>query len=130
LWHELRLESVVTWVGEVPRHELAREYNRADVFCLPSVQEGFGIVFLEAMAAGKPIVAARAAAVPEVVRQGVLVEPDNAEALADGIWWLWQDPLLRRKIQQEQREAVEQYEMIRVAKRFMAAVARIARIVN
>jgi glycosyltransferase involved in cell wall biosynthesis len=130
LWRELRLESVVTWVGEVPRNELAREYNRADVFCLPSVQEGFGIAFLEAMAAGKPIVAARAAAVPEVVRQGVLVEPDNAEALADGIWWLWRDPLLRGKIQQEQRKAVEEYEMIRVAKRFMGEVARVARITN
>jgi glycosyltransferase involved in cell wall biosynthesis len=130
LWRQLRLESVVTWVGEVPRHELAREYNRADVFCLPSVQEGFGIVFLEAMAAGKPIVAARAAAVPEVVRQGVLVEPDNTEALADGIWWLWRDPSLRFKIQQEQRKAVEEYEMIRVSKRFMGEIARVAHIAN
>lgn len=130
LWRELELESVVTWVGEVPRHELAREYNRADVFCLPSVQEGFGIVFLEAMAAGKPIVAARAAAVPEVVRHGVLVEPDNAEALADGLWWLWRDPSLRFKIQQEQRMAVEEYEMIRVSKRFMGEVARVAHIAN
>lgn len=126
LWRELSLESLVTWVGEAPRHELAREYNRADVFCLPSVQEGFGIAFLEAMAAGKPIVAARAAAVPEIVRHGVLVEPDNAEALADGIFGLWRDPILRHKIQQEQLKDVEQYEMIRVAKRFMREIARVA----
>jgi len=125
LWRELQLEGVVTWVGEASRNELAREYNRADVFCLPSVQEGFGIVFLEAMAAGKPIVAARAAAVPEVVRRGVLVEPENAEALAGGIWRLWHDPALRGAIQQQQYEDVEEYEMIRVTKRFLRQVDRV-----
>ena len=127
LWRELRLEHVVKWVGEVPRHELAREYNRADVFCLPSVQEGFGIAFLEAMAAGKPIVAARAAAIPEVVRHGVLVEPDNAEALANGIRRLWRDPVLRSRIQQQQYEDVEEYEMTRVTKRFLQEVGRVVR---
>jgi glycosyltransferase involved in cell wall biosynthesis len=127
LWRELRLEPVVTWVGEAPRHELAREYNRADVFCLPSVQEGFGIAFLEAMAAGRPIVAARVAAVPEVVRHGVLVEPENAEALADGIWRLWRDPILRSTIQQQQSKDVEKYEMIRVTRRFLQEVERVVR---
>ena len=127
LWRELRLEPVVTWVGEAPRHELAREYNRADVFCLPSVQEGFGIAFLEAMAAGKPIVAARAAAIPEVVRHGVLVEPDNVEALADGIWRLWRDPALRSTIQLQQRKDVEEFEMIRITRQFLREVERVAR---
>ena len=45
------------------------------------------------MAAGKPIVAVRAAAVPEVVRNGILVEPENPEALADGIARLYRDPM-------------------------------------
>ncbi len=125
LWRELRLETLVTWVGEAPRHELAREYNRADVFCLPSVQEGFGIAFLEAMAAGKPIVAARAAAVPEVVRRGVLVEPESAEALADGIWRLWRDPVLRATIARQQCNDVEEYEMIRVTRLFLQAVGQV-----
>jgi glycosyltransferase involved in cell wall biosynthesis len=125
LWRELRLETVVTWVGEAPWHKLAREYNRADVFCLPSVQEGFGIVFLEAMAAGKPIVAARAAAVPEVVRRGVLVEPESAEALADGIWRLWRDPVLRTTIAEQQGNDVEEYDMSRVARLFLQAVGRV-----
>ena len=126
LWRELRLESVVTWVGQIPRHELAREYNRADVFCLPSVQEGFGIVFLEAMAAGKPIVAARAAAVPEVVRHGLLVEPENAEALADGIRRVWRNPILCDTIRQKQQIDVEEYGMIRVTKRFLQEVDQAA----
>lgn len=126
LWNDLKLEPVVTWVGEAPRHELAREYNRADVFCLPSVQEGFGIAFLEAMAAGKAIVAARAAAVPEVVRHGVLVEPENAEALAEGICRLWRDPRLRSTIADQQRIAVEQYEMLRVTRTFLQEIDGVA----
>lgn len=125
LWRELKLEPIVGWVGELPRHELAREYNRADVFCLPSVQEGFGIVFLEAMAAGKPIVAARAAAVPEVVKHGLLVDPEDFEALADGIWRLWRDPALRATIQQQQRQDVEEYGMIRVTTQFLHNVERV-----
>jgi glycosyltransferase involved in cell wall biosynthesis len=124
LWRELQLEPVVAWVGEIPLHELAREYNRGDVFCLPSVQEGFGIAFLEAMAAGKPIVAASAAAVPEVVRHGILVEPDDAEALADGIRKLWRDPMLREAIAQQQTMDVENYEMIRVTRQFLTEVVR------
>jgi glycosyltransferase involved in cell wall biosynthesis len=97
------------------------------VFCLPSIQEGFGIVFLEAMAAGKAIVAARAAAVPEVVRYGILVEPDNAEALADGIWRLWKDANLRSTIQRRQSQDVEEYEMIRVTRKFLQEAGQVIR---
>jgi glycosyltransferase involved in cell wall biosynthesis len=127
LWRELKLEPIVDWVGELPRYELAREYNRADVFCLPSVQEGFGIVFLEAMAPGKPIVAARAAAVPEVVKHGLLVDPEDFEALADSIWRLWRDPALRATIQQQQRQDVEECGMIRVTTQFLHEVERVVR---
>ncbi len=105
---------------------LAAEYNRADIFCLPSVQEGFGIVFLEAMAAGKPIVAARAAAVPEVVRNGILVEPESAEALAEAIDRLYRDPDLRESLSSSGARDVEQFEMRRVAERFLAEVAKVA----
>jgi glycosyltransferase involved in cell wall biosynthesis len=82
LARELKLDGRVTWLGDVTRAQLATEYNRATVFCLPSVQEGFGIVLLEAMAACKPIVAARAAAIPEVAPHATFCEPDNPEALA------------------------------------------------
>src|SRR5260221_8558466 len=62
LARQLALGERVEFLGHVPLARLAAEYRRADLFCLPSRQEGLGIVFLEAMAAGPPIVAAPATA--------------------------------------------------------------------
>ena len=103
----------------------AAEYNRADLFCLPSVQEGFGVVFLEAMAAARPIVAARAAAIPEVVPHGVLVEPDCAEALAAGIESLYRAPALRAAQVAAGSRWVEQFDAPRVAALFLDEVRRV-----
>jgi glycosyltransferase involved in cell wall biosynthesis len=127
LWHEKRLENTVTWLGDLSQPALAAEYNRSDVFCLPSVQEGFGIVFLEAMAAGKPIVAAKAAAVPEVVPQGVLVEPENSAAIAAALVDLHRDPEKRAALAAQGREIVERYDAPRVARMFLAEIERVTR---
>jgi glycosyltransferase involved in cell wall biosynthesis len=113
------LDGIVTWLGNLSPADLAREYNRCHIFCLPSVQESFGIVFLEAMASGKPIVAARAASVPEVVKHGILVEPDNDEALADGIGRLHADPALHAAIATQASEWVKQFNAPLVAAAFL-----------
>jgi len=123
---ELQLEGTVCWLGDLPLARLAQEYNRAHVFCLPSLQEGFGIVFLEAMAAGKPIVGVRAAAVPEVVRNGILVEPKNAEALAAGIMRLYCSPDLCHSLALAGYHDVENFDVHRVAKVFFSEVAKVA----
>jgi glycosyltransferase involved in cell wall biosynthesis len=123
---ELHLDDLVRWLGDVPLGRLAEEYKRAHVFCLPSLQEGFGIVFLEAMAAGKPIVAVRAAAVPEVVRNGILVEPENPEALADGIDRLYRNPSLCTSLASAGCQDVERFDVHRVAGLFLSEVAKVA----
>ena len=122
---DLRLESTVRWLGHVSTPVLASEYNRADIFCLPSAQEGFGIVFLEAMAAGKPIVAARAAAVPESVRHGILVEPGDPEALTEGIVRLYRDPDLCHSLASAGLLDVHQFETQRVARRFLSEIRKL-----
>ena len=119
---ELKLERVVTWLGDVSRSQLISEYNRCDAFCLPSVQEGFGIVLLEAMAAGKAIVASRAAAIPEVAPHGLLVEPDSAEALAAGIEALYRSPEQRTELGRTGADWVVRFDAPRVAQLFLQAV--------
>jgi glycosyltransferase involved in cell wall biosynthesis len=119
----LKLEKTVTWLGDVSRADLAAEYKRADVFCLPSVQEGFGIVLLEAMAAGKAIVAARAAAIPEVVPHATLVEPESVGALGEGIFNLYVSAESRSGQSAQGLARVEQFDSPRVARIFLDAVS-------
>jgi len=126
LGRDLRLEGTVEWLGDVSREELAREYRGASAFCLPSVQEGFGIVLLEAMAAGKPIVAARAAAIPEVAPHATLVQPDDWEALAEGIGRLYGSAAEREAQAGAGLARVERFDAQQVARAFLeAAGARV-----
>jgi glycosyltransferase involved in cell wall biosynthesis len=119
---ELKLDGVAAFLGDVSRSRLVEEYRRASLFCLPSVQEGFGIVLLEAMAAAKPIVASRAAAIPEVAPQATLVEPESAEALAEGIESLYRSPEDRATQSQAGAARVEQFDAPRVARLFCEAI--------
>src|SRR5581483_1500252 len=126
VWRAHRLESTVDWVGDVSFSQLAREYNACDIFCLPSVQEGFGIVFLEAMAAGKPIVAARAAAVPEVVPQGILTDPGSSESVAAAIESMYADRDRRAELAVQGLTRVEEFDASRISRLFLAELQRLS----
>jgi glycosyltransferase involved in cell wall biosynthesis len=124
---ELRLGARAALLGALPDDdEVIGWYRRAGIFCLPSVQEGFGIVFLEAMAAGLPIVAARAAAVPEVVpdgQAGLLTPPGDVPALADALAALLDSPALRLRLGEYGRAHVSRYDWMQVSGQFLAAIA-------
>ncbi|HEY7520153.1 MAG TPA: glycosyltransferase family 4 protein [Methylomirabilota bacterium] len=123
---ELGLADTVTFLGEISRQALAVEYVGADCFCLPTVQEGFGIVFTEAMAAGLPVVACRAAAVPEVVedgRTGLLVSPRSPEELAMAMEKVLTSEALRRELGDNGRRRVEALDLPRVAARLLEVLA-------
>jgi glycosyltransferase involved in cell wall biosynthesis len=84
LAEDLDLGDSAVFLGDVSdRAALAREFRRADLFCLPSRLETFGFVFVEAMSIGLPVVAADAGAAPEVLGEaGLLVPPDDPGRLA------------------------------------------------
>ncbi len=125
LRNDLSLQGHVAFLGTVSRRELADRYRRCAVFCLPSRQEGFGIVFLEAMANGKPIVAARAAAVPETVTDGevgILADPNNPDGFAQSLAKLLTDQGLRWTMGEAGRRRVQAYRADRVAGLFVERV--------
>jgi glycosyltransferase involved in cell wall biosynthesis len=83
---DLRLD--VRFAGAVGQHELGAYYLDAQVFCLPTFAEGLGVVLIEAMGHGLPVVSTRVMGVPEVVEEGetgLLVLPGRADQLADAI---------------------------------------------
>jgi glycosyltransferase involved in cell wall biosynthesis len=119
---DLGIDDRVEFLGHIDFPELAELYKSCEVFILPSAQEGFGLVYVEAMAAGKPVIAAQAGAVPEVVvdgQTGLLVEYGNETAIADAIARLCAAPELGRRLGSAGRERfLERFSFERVKARF------------
>jgi phosphatidyl-myo-inositol dimannoside synthase len=84
----LNLQEQVIFTGFIPEEKKAYHYRLADVYVMPSRGEGFGIVFLEAMACGIPVVASKSDGSREAVRNGslgILVNPDDPDEIKSGI---------------------------------------------
>lgn len=82
---QLELQDYVTLTGFVPDEELCDHYNLCDIFAMPSKQEGFGIVYLEALACGKPTLGGNKDAAIDALCQGelgALVDPDDVSEIA------------------------------------------------
>jgi phosphatidylinositol alpha-mannosyltransferase len=114
----------VLFAGHVSPEDLVRYYQICDVFCAPSTgQESFGIVLLEAMAAGRAIVASDIPGYAEVVthgREGLLVPPKDAEALAMSLGHLLADAQLRRELGARGQQKAAGYDWANIADRVLA----------
>jgi len=116
----LRMESSVCFTGFIPDEELLRLYRVVDVAVYPSLYEPFGIVALEAMAAGVPVVVSDAGGLKEVVqheRTGLITWAGNAESLAWGLLRVLQDPRSARQRAERARRIVQhQFNWARIAR--------------
>jgi glycosyltransferase involved in cell wall biosynthesis len=107
---DAKIRDHVLFVGTKGGEELAGYYHACDVFVMPSRSEGFGVVFLEAMSHGKPMVAANSGGAPEVVEDGVtglLVEYGDVPALACSLTRLLTDRADRQRMGEAGRRRVE-----------------------
>jgi glycogen synthase len=105
-----------SWMGRVAFHgavsdeEIHRFYRQANLFVAPSLFESFGLIYLEAMQYGVPVVGCDAGGVPEVVAHeshGLLVPPGDAAALASALDRLMQDDELRTRFGRAASESVK-----------------------
>jgi glycosyltransferase involved in cell wall biosynthesis len=106
----LGLDDIVTTISGVSDEDLARLYGEAEVAIVPSLYEGFSLPAIEAMSCGVPVVATTGGALPEVVgtsgETGLLVEPNNPEALVDAIRLLLDNAELRARLGAAGRQRV------------------------
>jgi glycosyltransferase involved in cell wall biosynthesis len=108
------LEAQVSLPGPMGQEDLLREYRRASVLCMPSRlladdRDGIPNVLVEAMAAGTPVIASAVSGIPELVEHevnGLLVAPEDPEALADTLLRLHADPALSHDLAKQARETV------------------------
>lgn len=107
LARKLKLESSVIFAGKVTHKELENWYPTADVFVLPSIiakggdTEGLGVVFLEAIASGTPIIGSNVGGIPDIIKHGetgLLVEQKNTKELAGAVVRILTDGKLNRHV--------------------------------
>jgi glycogen synthase len=125
----LGLASRVHLPGALTRPQVASVMAGADVFVLPSRVEPFGIVVLEALRAGRPVVASSRGGAGEIVRherEGLLADPLDATALASAITSLLDDPPLARRVAAAGSERVKDFDWGAITRRYRAIYQAVA----
>ncbi|MFQ5691900.1 MAG: glycosyltransferase family 4 protein [Nitrospinota bacterium] len=114
LAQSLGVADRVDFTGAVSPLHVPDYFRRSDIFCASSIAEPFGIVFVEAMAAGLPVVASAVGGVPEVVpagRAGFLVPPQDVPAMTARLQQLVDDPALRARQGAYGRQHVRRFDL-------------------
>ena len=128
LVHQHRMEANVSFVGSMDQQRLALFYAAADVCAVPSLTESFGLVALEAMACGTPVVGTRVGGLQTLIehgQSGLLVPAGDYQALAESIAQVLTDPRLRMHLAHGARERAEHFSWRNVGDRVEALYAKI-----
>lgn len=106
---ELKLEDNVVFLGRLDHPQAMQRLAEADIFSLPSWQEGFGVAYIEAMSQGKPVIGVHGEGIADVIQQGrngILVKPQNVDDLITALDTLLADPDRARKLGEAGKKTV------------------------
>ncbi|MFC4357700.1 glycosyltransferase family 4 protein [Halobium salinum] len=130
---EAGLDERVVFTGYTSEEEIQGLYERADLFALPSHDDGFPLVVTEAMAAGTPIIASNVGGIPRQVEDGVqgcLVEPKNSAELIDALKTVLGDEERRERMSVGARRRAEEFAWDRIASRYISIYETVAEAVE
>jgi glycosyltransferase involved in cell wall biosynthesis len=123
---ELRLSRDVIFPGYVAEDDLPMWYAAAKVFVYPSTYEGFGLPVIEAMACGTPTITTNASSLPEAAGDaGLLVPPDDADALSDGLARLLDSDSLREELSARGMKHTDKFTWLGTARDTARVYARV-----
>jgi glycosyltransferase involved in cell wall biosynthesis len=104
-----RRTSPILFIGHVPQRELYKYYSQSSVFVLNSIQDGFGMVIIQAMACSLPVITTENTGGPDIVRDrkdGFIIPIRDAEKLKEKLIYLYENPEIRLKMGQSAKERV------------------------
>lgn len=111
------VDKAFRFLGQVSNEAIGDYYRLADVLVMPSLVEAFGVVFLEAMASGTPVIGSKVGGTKDLIehdKNGFLVDPSNSDELADYVLRLLNDDELRARIIGEGYKTVRNHNMNRM----------------
>lgn len=115
--NRLGLQKQIIFTGFIQDQELAYLYNAALLLVFPSLQEGFGLPAIEAMACGTPVAASNAGSLPEIIGEaGSFFNPDNSVEMLDTIRNLLSNDTLREKMRQNGLMKAKQFSWEKAAR--------------
>lgn len=119
---ELGIAERVVFPGYVAQEHLTAVYQEADVFCYPSLNEGFGLPVAEAMAGGTPVVTSNSSSIPEVTgpEAAILVDPESVQELASGLAEALR-PERKRELSEAGKERAKRFTWEKAARETLAA---------
>jgi glycosyltransferase involved in cell wall biosynthesis len=121
-------QTEANWLGEISTSQLSELYRRSDLFCMPSLAEGFGLVYLEALAAGLPVIATPNTGAADIIqngREGFIVPIRDIEALAEKLEWAYENPSALAEMKVAARRLAEEFSWSRFRAEFMKVVKQI-----
>ena len=125
-WEKLRLENEIIRTGFIDQKDLPLFYNIAEAFIIPSFYEGFGLIGLESMACGTPVVSSNTTSLPEILGDATIYfDPNNPKEMAEKIKLVLTDKKLYNELTEKGFKRIEKYSWEKMGEETMEVYGKI-----